>query len=218
MSSYNCPIVYGYPDVIRSSIGPERMHGIPFDTPTVSFRDRSLLKKACWKYLKDLGVSRPRFNRSFRKALKAQKEYRDKVLETGKGIIERAKKKDRTIILLLTRPYQIDPLVNHGIPEMISSILDADVITEDAVPIEGSGDISNTQVLTQWENSNRIFHAVNWAVGQGNVEVVQLNSFGCGPDAVVYDEAIAMLSEHGKNHTLIRIDEMSSPGSVKLSD
>jgi predicted nucleotide-binding protein (sugar kinase/HSP70/actin superfamily) len=71
-------------------------------------------------------------------------------------------------------------------------------------------------VLTQWQYPNRVYKAVQWAKGHDNVEVVQLNSFGCGPDALVCDEARTILAESGKNHTLIRIDEVSSPGSIRL--
>jgi predicted nucleotide-binding protein (sugar kinase/HSP70/actin superfamily) len=45
---------------------------------------------------------------------------------------------------------------------------------------------------------------------------VQLNSFGCGPDPFILDEVSAILGEYGKSPTVIRIDEIESPGSTKL--
>ena len=71
-------------------------------------------------------------------------------------------------------------------------------------------------VLTQWEYLNRFFHAARWAGQQEDVEMAQLNSFGCGPDAFALDEVRGILSEYGKNHTVLRIDEIDSLGSARL--
>ena len=58
INSYNCPIVTGYPDVIRSAIDPAGKHGIPLDMPSVTFKDEKLLRQACYRYLRGLGVGR----------------------------------------------------------------------------------------------------------------------------------------------------------------
>ncbi len=215
LNTFNCPIVSGYPDVIRSAIDPEGKHAVPFDTPPVTFEDIGLLKRSCWKYLKSLGVDKRTFLRAFDDAVKEQSRYKVDLRKRARVVLDEAEQEGRLVVLLLGRPYHIDPLINHKIPEMIAQ-LGADVITEDSIPHKGDEDLSNIQVLTQWSYPNRIYNAVNWARDKDNVEVVQLNSFGCGPDAMVCDEARVILAEVGKNHTLIRIDEVSSPGSVKL--
>ncbi|MDA3832782.1 MAG: 2-hydroxyacyl-CoA dehydratase, partial [Spirochaetales bacterium] len=74
----------------------------------------------------------------------------------------------------------------------------------------------DVHVLTQWSFPNRLYHAAHWAARHDHVEVIQLNSFGCGPDAITVDEVKSILNQFGKNPTLIKIDEMTSPGSVKL--
>ncbi len=215
LNAFNCPIVSGYPDVIRSAVNPEGKHGIPFDSPPVTFDDLGLLKKGCWKYLKGLGADRKMFLKAFDKAVEEQRTYKVELRSRTAEILKSAQEEKRLVVLLLGRPYHIDPLINHKIPEMIAQ-LGADVITEDSIPHIGNENLNTIQVLTQWSYPNRIYNAVNWARDKDNVEVVQLNSFGCGPDAIVCDEARAILAEVGKNHTLIRIDEVSSPGSVKL--
>ncbi|HCF57913.1 MAG TPA: hypothetical protein DFS52_07970, partial [Myxococcales bacterium] len=130
-------------------------------------------------------------------------------------IVERCEKSGELLILLIGRPYHVDPLINHKITEMIAD-LGVSVITEDCLPLEQRSDLSKTGILTQWAYPNRMYDAAIWAGERRNVEVVQLNSFGCGPDAVSVDEVKAILGEYGKTHTLIRIDEITSPGSVRL--
>jgi predicted nucleotide-binding protein (sugar kinase/HSP70/actin superfamily) len=188
--------------------------GIHFDRPTISFKDRSLLKKGTWNYLKGLGIPKKVFGPAFEKAVAEQDLFRKEVRDRSSDIVKGSRDRGSLVVLLLGRPYHIDHLINHKITEMITQF-GADVITEDSVPVSEEG-IDSVQVLTQWEYPNRIYNAVKWASHQENVEVVQLNSFGCGPDALVYDEARSILTAAGKGHTLIRIDEVSSPGSIKL--
>lgn len=214
LNSFNCPVVSGYPDVVRSAVDPTGKYGVPFDSPSISFQDPEVLRRGCYGYMKTLGVDRRTFTSAFTKAVDAQKEYKDKVRAEALKILEPAKKENRPVVLLVGRPYHIDHLINHKITEMIAN-LGADVITEDSIPLDDRK-LEGVGVLTQWQYPNRVYKAVQWAGEQSNVEVVQLNSFGCGPDALVCDEARTILAEFGKNHTLIRIDEVSSPGSIKL--
>ncbi len=211
---YNCPVVTGYPQVIESSINPEE-RGIPFDRPPVSFAAKSLIRKFCWSYLKTFGVSKDCFRKAFRQALAAQEEYRTKVRQTGARIMEQARKEGRRVILVLGRPYHVDALISHKMGEMITA-LGLDLITEDSIPLDSRSSLYDVKVLTQWTFPNRLYEAALWAGEQKNVEVLQLNSFGCGPDALSVDEVKPLLNRYGKNPTLVKIDEITSPGSVKL--
>ncbi|MGW8250678.1 MAG: acyl-CoA dehydratase activase-related protein, partial [Anaerolineales bacterium] len=215
INCYNCPIVSGYPDVVRSAIDPQNKYGVPFDQPAVTFQDLKLLKKTCKEYLYGLGIDRSTFERAFSMALAAQESYRQQVRQLGAETLQRARAEDRKVVLLAGRPYHLDPLVNHKIPEILAG-MGVDVITEDSVPIQEGQELENQMVLTQWAYLNRIFHAARWAGQQPDVELAQLNSFGCGPDAFALDEVKGILGEHHKNHTIIRIDEITSTGSARL--
>lgn len=212
---YNCPIVSGYPDVVRSAIDPEGKFGIPLDMPAITLQDEKLLRKACYQYLVGLGVSARTFRRAFARAIEAQQEFKEEVRAISADILDKAKADGRLVVLLMGRPYHIDPLINHKIPEILTN-LGIDVITEDSVPIAPNQTLDNKHILTQWANVNRFYHAARWARQQDNVEVVQLNSFACGPDAFTLDEVKSILGEYGKSHTVIRIDEIESTGSAKL--
>ena len=113
------------------------------------------------------------------------------------------------------RSYHLDPLINHGVPQILVD-LGVDVITEDAVPLDAQATLDNRHVPTQWEAVNRFYHAARWAGQQEDVEVVQLNSFACGPDAFTLDEVRSILDSLGKGHTVIRVDEIESTGSTRL--
>jgi len=215
LNSFNCPIVSGYPDVIRSAINPEKNFGIPLDSPAITFRDKKLLKKSVVEYLESLGVDKKTINRAFKRALAAQQAYKDAIRAEGDKILARANAEDRLVILLLGRPYHVDPLINHGVPSVLTDF-GVDVITEDALHIERDAKLNDPHVLTQWEYPNRYYHAMHWAGKHENVEVVQLNSFGCGPDAITVDEVHSLAAEYGMGHTVIRIDEIESTGSVRL--
>ena len=95
--------------------------------------------------------------------------------------------------------------------------LGVDVITEDAVPLDAQGNGWTTGTCRpSGKLINRFYHAARWAGQQEDVEVVQLNSFGCGPDAFTLDEVRSILDSLGKGHTVIRVDEIESTGSTRL--
>lgn len=216
-NSYNCPIVSGYADVVRNVIDPAGRYNIPFDMPSINFADKKLLKKSCVDYLRSLGVPRGEAARAYEKAEEAQRQFKVQARSVAAEILENAREDHRPVILLMGRPYHIDPLISHKIPDIIADF-GLDVITEDAVPLKDGQTLDNRHVMTQWEYLNRYYHAARWAAQQENprVEVVQLNSFGCGPDPFILDEVAAILGEYGKSPTVLRIDEIESPGSTKL--
>lgn len=215
INKYNCPVVTGYPQVIESSMNPQERFGIPFDAPPISFHDNELLRRGCSEYLHSIGVDRGSITTAFKKALEAQKEYRKALRKESARIVSNAADEGRRVLMIAGRPYHMDNLVNMKIPSIISD-LGFDVITEDSLPRKARQLLPKVHVLTQWTLHNRLYHAAHWTGRQKHVELVQLNSFGCGPDALTVDEVKSIMNEYGKNPTLIRIDEMTSPGSVRL--
>lgn len=213
LSSFNCPIVTGYPEVIRSSMDPQRNHGVPLHTPVLTFRDRKLLAKGVWRALAPLGAVRQGFARAFDRALDELARVRRAQQVHGQQLVHEAQQHQRRAVLLIGRPYHIDRYINHGIPEMLAD-LGVDVLTTEMVPTDGP--LDGLQVLTQWAFPNRLYHAARYAARHPHVEVVQINSFGCGPDAMAIDEVAAILREVGKKLTVVRVDETASPGSIRL--
>lgn len=213
-NSFNCPIVSGYSDVIKSSPDPMGKYGIPFDNPVCNFNDEKLLYQTCKKYLKSLGIDNKTIKRSFKEALVAQANYRSEIAVKAMEIIENAKQNNKLLVVLAGRPYHADPLINQKTPDIISD-LGASVISEDS--LAAYLDVISLQIIPQWAYPNRILNAAQWVASQDfNITMVQLNSFGCGPDAVLIDECTEILRAAGKSNTVIRIDEINSTGSILL--
>ena len=217
-NSFMCPVVSGYADVIRNSINPEEKFNIPVDSPIINYNDEKLLYDACYAYLKGLGVHKKHFNKAFKAALQEQESYKRAIKEKGLEIIYKTRNntEGKIAVVLVGRPYHSDPLINHKIPTILTN-LGVDVITEDAVPNPQKSDFSQLQVLSQWSYPNRMYNAAQWVAEQGDeFQLIQLNSFGCGPDAITVDEIAAILHTGEKIHTVIKIDDINSIGSVKL--
>ncbi len=213
LSSFNCPIVSGYPEVIRSSVNPEKSHGIPLHIPVITFADRKLLAKGCKRALAPLGLDLRRFRVAFARALDELGRVRREQQREGEKTVARAAAAGRKVVLLVGRPYHADRLINQGIPEMLAD-MGLDVITTESVPADGA--LTGLQVLTQWAFPNRLYHAARYAAAHDHIEVVQVNSFGCGPDAIASDELSAILRAAGKSLTVIRVDETASTGAIRL--
>ncbi|HEJ83765.1 MAG TPA: CoA activase, partial [Desulfobacteraceae bacterium] len=213
-NSFNCPIVTGYPLVIRSAIDPEGKKGIPLDAPPITFKDADLLEKSCYAYFRRFNIERRLFFRAFDRALTAHREYKNALRSKSAEVMDMASREGRRVILVVDRPYHLDRYINQGVHETLTQ-MGIDVITGDSVPLPGET-LGDVQVLTQWEYTNRLYNAGKFANDHEDLEVVQLNSFGCGLDAIATDVLTDILKESGKNLTVIRIDEISSPGSIKL--
>ncbi len=214
-NAFNCPVVSGYPDVIQNSIEPEGKYKIPFDSPTINFNNEKLLKKACKQYFQEINL-KGNFEKAFKKALKEQESYVLNIQKKATELINKAKETNSILFVVAGRPYHSDPLINQKTFETITAY-GADTITEDSVLPSKNHKFSELQVISQWTYPNRIYNAALWVTKQkDNIQFIQLNSFGCGPDAITIDEANEILNTSGKNNTVIRIDEITSTGSINL--
>ena len=254
LNSFNCPVVSGYSDVIKSVINLKK----PIDTPVINFAQPKALEKQITDYLKQLGVSKKTAHKALREALYAQAVYAAEIKKQGWEILKNeeteAQKTDETktqkpnkglTILLAGRPYHTDPLIQHKLSEMIAN-LGVNVISEDiargnlfadfkefnledlaaerneaALASQDNNEAYNCQpetyLVKQWAYMNRILKAAQWAAEQGDeVHFVQMTSFGCGPDSFIQDEIRDIMKRHNKPFTLLKIDDVSNIGSLKL--
>lgn len=211
LNSYNCPIVTGYSEVIKSVQASQ----IPIDSPAISFKDNRLLYRQCQTYLSRLGVSEGEIKRAFRRALEAQDAYQHDLVVHNQEILRQARANHHFIVMLAGRPYHTDPLIQHKISELIAH-MGVDVITDDLVR-EDTTRLSDVHYLAQWTYPNRILKAARWCGQQdANVQFVEMTSFGCGPDAFLTDEVRDLLMRHGKPFTLLKLDDINNVGSMKL--
>ncbi|MBQ4508814.1 MAG: 2-hydroxyacyl-CoA dehydratase [Paludibacteraceae bacterium] len=216
-NSFNCPVVSGYSDIIKSAINPEKNYGIPLDSPTVSFKDEALLRASLVEYLGTLGVTEPVAQAAVTHAVDAQQRYLDTLERRNMQVFSEARNAGRMVILLAARPYHIDPLIQHRIADAVAA-MGIDVITENIAVHAGQKVYNELNAMAQWAYPNRIFKAAHW-VGNSTyagLHMVELTSFGCGPDAFILDEVRTILARYGKNLTVLKIDDVNNIGSLRL--
>ena len=180
LNTLNCPVVSSYADVIRSAVNPEQRFGVPLDSPVINFSDSGLLKKACYAYLKQFKIKKALVYQGVEKAFKVRTAVKDQIRTKADELIQQARENQSLLIVLATRPYHADSLVNHKLPTILTE-LGADIITEDGVPFQEDA-LDTVRVITQWSYPNRIYNAATWVASQpDHIQMVQINSFGCGP-------------------------------------
>ena len=215
-NSYNCPIVTGYSEVLKNTTFLAESADIPFDSPAINFNDINLLRKACWKYCKQLGVGNATFNKAFKASLIAQNEFKDQVKQKNTKILADAVTNNKLVVLVASHPYHIDHLIHQQVSQILSD-LGVSVINEDLAYSDKNEGFDSFHTVSQWEYPNRILQAAWWTSQQKRtIGFIQLNSFGCGLDSVIMDEISDLTKRSGLSFALVRIDEISSPGSIKL--
>lgn len=217
VNSYNCPIVSSYSEVLKSSISIEKRNGIQIDSPAFTFDDKNLLKQACYAYLKQFGVKRYAFEKAFDFAVFHQKNFKEKIRLQGFRILEQAREDGAPVVMLAGRPYHSDILVHQKTSQILAG-MGVSVINEEVVPEKMDSSFSDMLVISQWSYPNRIMKAAQFVAKNNDypIEFVHLNSFGCGPDSFFLDEIKDHLQAYKKTYTLLRVDEMTSGGSLYL--
>lgn len=211
---YNCPIVTSYPEVIKNNIDDIGIKEIKYLSPFLSFDNKEKLYKRIYEVFKAYDVTfkeaKNAVDAAFIERENAINDIRRKGEETLKYIEDRGIKG----IVLSGRPYHIDPEINHGLTDIITSFNMA-VFTEDSVAHLGNLN-RPIRVVDQWMYHTRLYRAAAFVKERKDLELVQLTSFGCGLDAVTSDQVSEILASKSKMYTLIKIDEGSNLGAVKI--
>lgn len=215
-NSYNCPVVAGYSDVLKSAINTQEYFGIPFDAPVISFNDDTFLQKSCLDYLTTLGIDKITAQLAITFAKKTQQEYLYEQHRRAKEIVQEARNAHRMVIVLAGRPYHSDPLIQHKISDVLAD-MGIDVVTEFVADKNDVSVYQELMAVTQWTYPNRIFKAAHYvAQSHDNIYFMMLTSFGCGPDAFIIDEVHDILHRKGKSLTLLKVDDINNIGSLRL--
>ena len=211
---YNCPIVASYPENIRNNMDILKERGVKFIQPFLPVHDMHKLKKRLAEEFASEGVTRDEISRAVDLASAELENYRRDVKNFGDELLKRLEQTGEHAILLVGRPYHIDPEINHGIAEMIQSY-GLPILSEDSiyhVPV----DAPKISVVNQWSYHARLYHAAQFAAQNPNVTLIQLSSFGCGLDALTIEQVKEILETHGKIYTMIKLDEVSNLGAARI--
>lgn len=212
---YNCPIVISYSEVLKNNIEELNDETIHFINPFLSFDKKSLVK-ILYK-LEEFKHHNFTKKELLKAVVEAEQEYqrcKQDIRNKAEETIEYMDKAGLRGIVLAGRPYHIDSEINHGIDSMINS-LGLCVLTEDSIAHLGKLE-RPLRVVDQWVFHTRLYSAADFVSKKDNLELVQLNSFGCGVDAVTTDQVEEILASHNKMYTLIKIDEVNNLGAIRI--
>ena len=213
-NQFNCPIVISYPEVIKNNLDILKEKHIDMMIPFFSMADKEVLYKTVFEEFQKYGVSKNEAQAAVDAAWEERYNFRRDMQNKAKEVMAWLEKTGKTGIVLCGRPYHNDKEIHHGIPNIINSFGIA-VLTGDAVASLTSLE-DGLRVIDQWTYHSRLYRAATFVGKHPNLELVELNSFSCGLDAVTTDQVEEILSNYGKVHTLLKIDEVSNMGAVKI--
>ncbi|MCM1118210.1 MAG: 2-hydroxyacyl-CoA dehydratase [bacterium] len=209
---YNCPIVTSYSENIKNNVEEIKSENITFRNPFMAFTSQETIADALIKEFTELPAQEVRqaVAKAWEELEKARQDMRDK----GEETLQYLKQTGKRGIVLAGRPYHIDPEINHGIPELITSY-DIAVLTEDSISHLAEPE-RPLIVSDQWMYHSRLYAAASYVKLVENLDLIQLNSFGCGLDAVTTDQVNDILSGSGKIYTCLKIDEVNNLGAARI--
>ena len=212
---YNCPMVTSYAENIKNNVESLTEHKVHFRNPFMAFTNEEILtKRLVEEFTKDQSIPEKEIRAAAHKAWQELIASRQNMEKKGEEVIAWLKETGHHGIVLAGRPYHVDPEINHGIPELITSYGFA-VLTEDSV--SHLGRVDRPLIVTdQWMYHSRLYEAASYVKTQPNLDLIQLNSFGCGLDAVTTDQVNDILTRSGKIYTLLKIDEVNNLGAARI--
>ncbi len=209
---YNCPIVTSYPENIKNNVEEISRGDVDFRSPFLSFESTETIYPRLVECFPELDPEEIRL--AVDQAWAELKRAREDMKKKGEEVLKWMEENEKRGIVLAGRPYHIDPEINHGIPELITSY-DIAVLTEDSVshlaPVERPLLVSD-----QWMYHSRLYAAANYVKTRDDLDLIQLNSFGCGLDAVTTDQVNDILTKSGKIYTCLKIDEVNNLGAARI--
>ncbi len=212
-NKYNCPIVISYSEVIKNNV--EEIKNVKFINPFLPFDTKNLVAKVLeLDEFAEYNFNKKELTEAAKAAEEEYQKCKQDIRDKAKEALAYMEEHDLKGIVLAGRPYHVDSEINHGIDTLITS-LGLCVLTEDSV----AKDVNvkrPLRVVDQWVFHSRLYSAAEFVGTHDNLELVQLNSFGCGVDAVTTDQVEEILSSYDKMYTLIKIDEVNNLGAVRI--
>ena len=226
---YNCPIVMSYPQALGLNVDELAAPEVEFLDAFVPYDDKRELKRRLYELISvqreaDAAAGKGRFrgehitrseiDRAVNAAWEADLEFKETMHRKGDETLRWMEEHDAHGIVLAGRPYHNDPEINHAIPELVNSFGFA-VLTEDSVAHKMRPE-RPIRVVDQWMYHSRLYRAARFVASRNDLDLIQLNSFGCGLDALTTDQVEEILEASGKIYTVLKIDEVSNLGAARI--
>jgi len=212
-----CPVIKGYPMVIRNQHAPEQNCNVIFDTPVFHwYTRRDKKRQVCGYAAQTLGVTRRQAQEAFSQADAALIKFKTEIKSLGAKTLANVRKAGSFAVLLAGRPYHTDPFILHDLSDLFTK-QGIPVLTIDSLP--GANDMSLRNTRGEITNAfhAQMIKAVIKAAQTPELELAQIVSFGCGHDAILTDEVIRIMDVCADKPPLIlKLDEGAAAGSLKI--
>ncbi len=212
---YNCPMVISYPENLKNNVDEIDGKNIQYLRPFLSLKDEKTVKNRLTSFCKETwGISSREVARAVNAAWAEWQRAKADLKAEGVRVLKEMREQGKNGIVLAGRPYHVDPEINHGIPELITSYGFA-VFTEDCLPIDFPP-TRPLRVVDQWSYHSRLYNAAEFVCRNEDLEIIQLNSFGCGLDAITTDQVSEIMENNDKLYTVLKIDEVNNLGAIRI--
>lgn len=212
---YNCPVVGTYPELISCNMKEIfDDNDVVFSNPFLPYDNDYALVRELYEHLNPLGITYMEIDSAVRAARHEDKIYKDDLKKQGAEAIRFARSNNKKCVILAGRPYHLDPEINHGIDKLITAN-DMVVLTSESIA-HLAYEKSDFRVLNQWSYHARLYRSALLSTENDDMEMIQLNSFGCGLDAVTIDQVEEIMQNSGKLYTTLKIDEGTNLGTAKI--
>ncbi len=239
VATTTCPIVAGTPEVMKAAFTKEQdffaTRGIRFYDPSLSFDEPVRMKSVLFETFKDeLGLTEDESNFAVEQGFAALERHDQDLQAKGRAILEQVEHENRVAILVVGRPYHLDPGLHHGIPDefqvlgypilSIRSIpKDPEFLTPyfredlDAGRIQSPLDINDVWPENYSVNSAMKVWAVKFAARHPNVVLLDLSSFKCGHDAPTFGIIDRIVEKSAVPYSALHDLDANKPGgSIKI--
>ena len=212
---YNCPMVTSYAENIKNNVEELAEERVRFVNPFMAFTNEEILTQALVReFAMNHQIPADEVKMAAHAAWQELLASRRDMEAKGEETLAWMEKNNKRGIVLAGRPYHVDSEIHHGIPELITSYGFA-VLTEDS--ISHLGKVERPLVVTdQWMYHSRLYAAASFVKTRDDLDLIQLNSFGCGLDAVTTDQVADILTRSGKIYTVLKIDEVNNLGAARI--
>ena len=225
MNQFNCPVVVSYPEVIKLNVEELNSPKTPtFLNPFLPYEHRERFIERVFEEFsayyqthpkaKGVAPSKAELKAAADAAFAEDDQLKQDVRAAGEAALDWMQKTQTHGIVLAGRPYHLDQEINHAIPELLAGYGLA-VLTEDSVSHLVKPE-RPLRVVDQWMYHSRLYAAAKLCCLRDDLDLIQLNSFGCGLDAITTDQVQEILEGAGKIYTVLKIDEVSNLGAARI--
>ena len=212
---FNCPIVVSYPENLKNNVEAAADGEVEYLKPFLAFTSEKTVADRMARFCREQwGIPEKETRQAVSLAWAEQQRAKEDIRAEGARVLKKMRQEGRCGVVLAGRPYHLDPEINHGIPELITSF-DMAVLTEDSISHLGHPE-RPLIVSDQWMYHSRLYAAASYVKKVENLDLIQLNSFGCGLDAVTTDQVNDILSGSDKIYTCLKIDEVNNLGAARI--